>query len=118
VVQSSATSSPSTYRNDTRPELAPNDDPASERSVNKPSEEGEINPVPPQDEFNDSALHFEAPQLFSPTDQTAQKNAAPVRTAEYHLPVTGQRSQLRNISVSVTREQAIQDSAGWTSVSP
>jgi len=53
-----------------------------------------------------SAGYMEAPQLFNPSDRTAQHLAAPVWNAVYHKTASADAQQ-----------QLEADAAGWTSVS-
>ena len=50
--------------------------------------------------------YLEAPQLFNPSDRTAQHTAAPVWNAIYHKSASGEGQQ-----------QLDADATGWTSVS-
>jgi hypothetical protein len=64
-------------------------------------------------ESEESATNLQAPYLFNPSDRSAGRSVAPVRTAVYEQPVGYQRAALRR--GPVTAEQAQQDAIGWTS---
>jgi hypothetical protein len=91
-----------------QPTLGPSDNPSPERTLlNKPTN-GAEEPTPATEshEHKDesSANYLEAPQLFNPSDRTAQRSAAPVWNAVYH-----QEASADN--------QLQADAAGWTSAS-
>lgn len=65
----------------------------------------------------EGSTYFEAPQLFSPKDRTAQRGVlVPVRTAVYEQPVSYQKTTAAK-RTTVTAAQAAQDAIGWSSVS-
>lgn len=101
---------PNSYIQQPQPSLAPGDNPPSERTFLKEPANGSIEPTPSaegSEESNEnSATYMEAPQLFNPSDRTAQRVAAPVWNAVYHKTASGDGQQ-----------QLAADAAGWTSVS-
>jgi hypothetical protein len=107
------------YPSDRRPTIDRGENPSPERTfeTDKPvtDDYDEVYPKPADETSDESASFFEAPRLFNPKDQTADRGSvAPVRTAVYHKPAAGQPSKMRNVSLS--RRQAELDAAGWTSV--
>ena len=86
-----------------------------ERSVEKKSDANGIESEPAETGFDGSSTSLESLKLFDPQDRNARKSGAPVWTAEYRKPVAGQPPVVRNISV--TRQQALVDAAGWTAAS-
>jgi hypothetical protein len=104
---------PNTYgpqQQSPQPTLAPNENPPAERSTLKEPINGSMESAPssentdPGDE--NSAGYLEAPQLFNPSDRTAQHTAAPVWNAIYHKSASAEGQQ-----------QLDADATGWTSVS-
>ena len=70
--------------------------------------------VPPKKE---GSTYFEAPQLFSPNDRTAQRGVlAPVRTAVYKQPVSYQKTSATSHR-TITAAHSAQDAIGWSSAS-
>lgn len=100
------------------PALGPTENPPLERSyqeTQKPdtsSESAPLQPMPADEEAGDSA-NLQAPQLFDPSDRTAERHQAPVWTAVYHKPVDATTGKV----YSVSRRQALADAEGWTSAS-
>ena len=58
------------------------------------------------------STNLEAPRLLNTQDRTAHRNAAPVWTAVYSKPASG-----KTVVQTVSRQQAVDDAAGWVSAS-
>jgi hypothetical protein len=91
----------STFRETQKPEPAPTTDSAPI-----------LQPMPQKGPMDGGSTNLEAPKLLSPQDRTAQRSAAPVWTAVYNKPASG-----KTVIQTVSREQAIDDAAGWVSAS-
>lgn len=103
---------PSTYQQQQtqQPGLGPNDNPAPERTYLQEPANGSMEPTPAaensEESGENSANYLDAPELFNPSDRTAEHVAAPVWNAVYHKPASGDPQQ-----------QLEADAAGWTSAS-
>jgi hypothetical protein len=90
--------------------LAPSENPPAERTFLKEPANGSMGPTPATENADpsneNSAGYMEAPQLFNPSDRTAEHVAAPVWNAVYHKTASAESQQ-----------QLQADATGWTSVS-
>jgi hypothetical protein len=98
--------------------LAPAENPPAERTYREsekplPADPPTLDPKPQDDAIDENATNMQAPQLFDPSDRTAQRHAAPVWTAVYHKSAASAPQIGRNVSL----RQAELDAEGWTSAS-
>jgi len=115
---------PSTYRaTEPQPTLAPAESAPPERTFRqsqKPEPAADtpststpiLQPQPQKGPGDAGSTNLEAPKLLNTQDRTAQRNAAPVWTAVYSKPVSG-----KTVVQTVSRQQAVDDAAGWVSAS-
>jgi hypothetical protein len=105
-----------------QPQIAPSESVPSERTyqeTQRPIEpEPATQPEPamqpePAGDVSEESAKFEAPQLFNPSDRTAELHQAPVRTAVYHKPLGSAPSKVQTVS----HRQAELDADGWVSAS-
>jgi hypothetical protein len=115
VVQGTTTTPPA---GEPQPSLAPTENPPTERTYREadkpePAEPPTVNPEPQGESTDENATNMQAPQLFDPSDRTAQRHPAPVWTAVYHKSAASAQPSALNISL----QQAELDAEGWSSAS-
>ena len=103
-----------------QPQIAPTEAVPQERTyetqrpMTDPANHNHTTPIEPEpaSDASEESAKFEAPQLFNPSDRTAELHKAPVQTAIYHKPVETATARVQTVSY----QQAVADADGWVSV--
>ena len=122
VPASSGSTAPSTYSDEPRPDLAPEENPPVRPTIRDEdpdeADDSQSPDYPDESSTRDANASFrlEPPELFNPRDRVTAKPATPIRTAVLQAPVRFDQTGRVERVTTINRAQAERDASVWASV--